>query len=38
MRAIAETPEVAAWWGPVADDFPLADEPDATRFVIVVDG
>jgi aminoglycoside 6'-N-acetyltransferase len=38
VRAIAATPEVAAWWGPVADDFPLADEPEATRFVILVDG
>jgi aminoglycoside 6'-N-acetyltransferase len=38
LRAIAATPEVSAWWGPLADDFPLADEPEATRFTILVNG
>jgi aminoglycoside 6'-N-acetyltransferase len=31
-------PEVGRWWGPVPDDFPLGDEPEATRFTIVVEG
>lgn len=37
LRAIRLTPEVAERWGPLEDDFPLADEPTATRFAIVVD-
>jgi aminoglycoside 6'-N-acetyltransferase len=37
LRAIVATPEVAAWWGPQDDDFP-EDEPESTRFTIVVDG
>jgi aminoglycoside 6'-N-acetyltransferase len=38
VRAIRELPEVAEWWGRVEDDFPLADDPDSTRFAIIVDG
>lgn len=30
-------PEVARWWGPLPDDFPLGDEPEATRFTVVCD-
>ncbi|MDQ3612407.1 MAG: GNAT family N-acetyltransferase [Actinomycetota bacterium] len=35
LRAIRLTPEVAAWWGPLEDDFPFTDDPDATRFTIL---
>lgn len=37
LRRIAATPEVLAWWGPQGDAFP-GDEPESTRFSIVVDG
>lgn len=37
LRAIHATPEVTAWWGRMADGFP-DDEPQATRFAILVDG
>ncbi|HVE68427.1 MAG TPA: GNAT family N-acetyltransferase [Solirubrobacteraceae bacterium] len=37
LRAIRERPEVVAWWGRQADDFPF-DEPESTRFAIRVDG
>lgn len=36
LRGILARPEVAAWWGAVPDGFPLADDPDSTRFAIVV--
>jgi aminoglycoside 6'-N-acetyltransferase len=38
LRALREAPGVADWWGSLEPGFPLADEPDATRFTIVVDG
>jgi aminoglycoside 6'-N-acetyltransferase len=38
LRAIHAAPEVAAWWGSPVDDFPLGDEPEATRFTVRVDG
>jgi aminoglycoside 6'-N-acetyltransferase len=38
LRRILATPAVAQWWDPPDDDFPLADDPDSTRFTIVVDG
>ena len=38
LRAIRETPDVADRWGPLEDDFPLEDEPESTRFAILVDG
>jgi aminoglycoside 6'-N-acetyltransferase len=37
LRGIVARPEVAAWWGPQDDDFP-EDEPESTRFTILVDG
>jgi aminoglycoside 6'-N-acetyltransferase len=36
LRAIREAPEVMARWGTIEDDFPLGDEPTATRYTIVV--
>ena len=38
LRRIRATPEVARWWEPPEDDFPLEDEPDVTRWTIEVDG
>lgn len=38
LRAIRLTPEVAARWGPLEDDFPLSDEPGVARFTILVEG
>jgi aminoglycoside 6'-N-acetyltransferase len=38
LRRIHAAPGVARAWGLPEDDFPLADEPDVTRFTIVVDG
>jgi aminoglycoside 6'-N-acetyltransferase len=38
LREILAAPEVAAWWGPVPERFPLGDEPDATRLTILQDG
>ena len=38
LRAIREHPEVHAWWGPLEDDFPQADEPTSFRFAILLDG
>jgi aminoglycoside 6'-N-acetyltransferase len=38
LRRILLKPEVARWWDEPDDDFPLADDPDATRLVIEVDG
>ena len=38
LRRILATPDVARWWDPPDDDFPLADDPDSTRFTILVDG
>jgi aminoglycoside 6'-N-acetyltransferase len=38
LRKIVSTPEVARWWGAQDPDFPLADEPEATRFAILVGG
>lgn len=37
LRELHSTPEVTAWWGRPADDFPF-DDPDATRFAILYDG
>ncbi len=36
LTAIAETPEVANWWGEVDDGFPFTDKPTAARFTITV--
>jgi aminoglycoside 6'-N-acetyltransferase len=38
LRRIRATPEVARWWEPPEDDFPIGDEPDVTRWTIEVDG
>jgi aminoglycoside 6'-N-acetyltransferase len=38
LRRIRAMPEVARWWEPPEDDFPLADEPDVTRWTVEVDG
>jgi aminoglycoside 6'-N-acetyltransferase len=38
LRAIREAPEVMARWGTIEDDFPLGDEPEATRYTIFVEG
>ena len=37
LRAIHQTPEVAKWWGTMSDHFPF-DEPESTRFAILVEG
>jgi aminoglycoside 6'-N-acetyltransferase len=38
VRRIRATPEVARWWGPPEDDFPLGDEDEVTRMTVEVDG
>ena len=38
LRAIRRTPEVEEWWAPLEDDFPFADDPEATRFTIFHQG
>jgi aminoglycoside 6'-N-acetyltransferase len=38
LRRLHAAPEVSRWWGPLEDDFPLSDDPEATRMCIVVDG
>jgi aminoglycoside 6'-N-acetyltransferase len=38
LRRIRATPEVARWWEPPEDDFPIDDEPDVTRWTVEVDG
>ena len=37
LREIHLEPGVAAWWGTMEDSFPF-DEPESTRFTILVDG
>jgi aminoglycoside 6'-N-acetyltransferase len=37
LQAIHEAPEVARWWGRMAEDFPF-DEPESTRFAVLVEG
>jgi len=38
LRRIHATTEVARWWDQPDPGFPLADEPEATRLTIEVDG
>jgi aminoglycoside 6'-N-acetyltransferase len=38
LRRIHATPEVARWWDAPHDDFPLTDDPDATRLTIEFEG
>jgi aminoglycoside 6'-N-acetyltransferase len=35
---ILETPAVARWWDVPEPGFPLTDDPESTRFTILVDG
>ena len=37
LREIRRSPEVALRWGPLEDDFPVGDEPEVTRFTILVE-
>jgi aminoglycoside 6'-N-acetyltransferase len=37
LRELHQRPGVSKWWGPMEPDFPF-DEPESTRFAIVVDG
>jgi aminoglycoside 6'-N-acetyltransferase len=37
LKEIVAAPEVARWWGPQEESFPF-DEPESTRFTILVDG
>jgi RimJ/RimL family protein N-acetyltransferase len=36
LRRIRSLPEVERWWDPVEDDFPLTDEPEATRYAVTL--
>jgi aminoglycoside 6'-N-acetyltransferase len=36
LRRIRSLPEVERWWDPVEDDFPLDDEPEATRYTVTL--
>jgi aminoglycoside 6'-N-acetyltransferase len=38
LRAIRREPSVAEWWDELEPDFPLDDEPEATRFTIWHEG
>jgi aminoglycoside 6'-N-acetyltransferase len=38
LRHIHEKPEVLTWWGDHDEGFPFDDDPDTTRFAILVDG
>ena len=38
LRRILSEPAVARWWDEPDDDFPMGDDPEATRLVIEVDG
>jgi aminoglycoside 6'-N-acetyltransferase len=38
LRRILATPEVARWWGPPPEGFPLTDEPRSTKFSVLLDG
>jgi aminoglycoside 6'-N-acetyltransferase len=37
LRRIHSTPEVVRWWGEPEAGFPLSDDPESTRFCIVVE-
>ena len=37
LRELHEQPGVLEWWGPMEDGFPF-DEPESTRYAVVVDG
>lgn len=38
LLRIHSTPEVALWWDVPDEGFPWSDEPESTRFAIVLDG
>jgi aminoglycoside 6'-N-acetyltransferase len=38
LRELRTVPEVARWWGPPPDDWPLGGEPGLQVFAILVDG
>jgi aminoglycoside 6'-N-acetyltransferase len=38
LLRIHSTPEVVRWWGEPEPGFPMSDDPESTRFSIVVDG
>ena len=38
LRALRASPEVVEWWGELPDGFPAVDEPDVTRWTILVEG
>lgn len=38
LRRIHALPDVVRWWGHPEDEFPLGDEPEATRLTVEVDG
>jgi aminoglycoside 6'-N-acetyltransferase len=37
LRRIHSTPEVVRWWGEPEPGFPASDDPESTRFCIVVE-
>lgn len=38
LRALRADPEVARWWDPPPDEWPLAEEPGLQVFALLVDG
>jgi aminoglycoside 6'-N-acetyltransferase len=38
LRALRGTADVARWWEPPADGWPLAPEPDLHKLTVIVDG
>jgi aminoglycoside 6'-N-acetyltransferase len=38
LRALRLTPEVARWWQPPAEEWPLDVEPDLHKLAVLVDG
>lgn len=38
LRELRATPEVAHWWDPAPEGWPLEPDPDLHRFTILLDG
>jgi aminoglycoside 6'-N-acetyltransferase len=38
LRALRATPEVARWWDPPTEDWPLRDEENLERLAVIVGG
>jgi aminoglycoside 6'-N-acetyltransferase len=38
LRELRRTPEVARWWDPPADDWPLDEEADLHKLAVIADG